>query len=393
MNCENISKFEDLPDELLLIICRYLNEYEILISFSCLNNRLLKTINEFSEKIDLNKIPLKYLNIYLNKIFVNISSNVRSLILNDNIEYFPIDITIFNKLESINLMNKYIENYLININEIKFDLVPVEYQNNLIEKLFLSNEYTNLRSLSINSYYGFHFSNIKLINNSISIENLKINLKSNEDLFEILYFFSFSIKKLTIHILYNGPFQFLSSSKSFKLNKLEYFHLKTTFENSIKFKELEKLIIESFYFLEYFSIETLTRDYNYIDGYQWKDFLNKLIYLKTFSCSIRYRFKINEDNQLIQIENQLLKSFSTDFWLKEKKYFFNTYSTISIPDQRFGNINNHGKIYLYTNPYPYSNIDTTFDILRSKSTIHQYITKFLLTIYFLIIKYYLVFFF
>lgn len=375
MDCKIISQFEDLPDELLLLICRYLEIYEILNSFTCLNNRLSQTMNEFSRKIDLNLIPLKLMNRFINEIFVNISSNVRSLILNDNFEYFPIDISIFNNLESIHFLNNFCKDFLINIKEMKLDLVSVNLQIDLLKELFSSNKYSNLKSLSLSSFHGFTFSNIQLIN-STEIENLTINLKNNIDLFELLHLLSLSIKKLNIHILYNGSFKCLSSLKLLKLDKLKYFHLKTTFEDSIKFKELEKLIIESFSYLEYLSIETLTRDENYINGYQWKIFLEKLIYLKQFSCSIRYRFKINEDDDQIQIEQKLLNSFSTNFWLNEKKWFINTYSTISMADQRFSNINKHGKLYLYTIPYPYSFIDVTIDINTTRSTIDQYQIKF-----------------
>src|SRR5689334_9505522 len=100
MNRKIKTQLEDLPDELLLIICRYLNKYEILNSFTCLNTRLSKTINEFTQKIDLNSIPLKLINRFLNEIFPNINSNIRSLIFDDNFERFPINIKIFNNLES-----------------------------------------------------------------------------------------------------------------------------------------------------------------------------------------------------------------------------------------------------------------------------------------------------
>ncbi|CAF3628843.1 unnamed protein product, partial [Rotaria sp. Silwood2] len=107
MDCKNKSKFEDLPDELLLLICRYLNIIEILNGFSCLNNRLSKTINEFSVKIDLNIIPSKLINRFQNEILPNISSNVRSLIFNDNFERFSIKFEMFNNLESIHFLNSF----------------------------------------------------------------------------------------------------------------------------------------------------------------------------------------------------------------------------------------------------------------------------------------------
>ncbi|CAF5059232.1 unnamed protein product, partial [Rotaria sp. Silwood1] len=335
MNCK--SKLEDLPDELLLIICHYLNIIEILNSFSCLNNRLSKTINEFTIKIDLNIIPLKLINRFLNEILPNISMNIRSLIFNDNFEYFPIKFEMFNNLESIHFLNLFSENFLLNIKEIKIDLVPVNIQIDLLKRFFSSNQYTKLKNLELISFHGFTFSNIEL-NNSIQIENLTITLKNNVDLFELLYLLSSSIEQLYIHILYNGPFKSIKSySLPLKLLKLRYFHLKTTFEDSIKFKQIEKLIIDSFYLIEYLSIETLTRDQDYIDGYQWENLLKKLIYLKNFSFSIRYRFKIDENYHQEISENYLLNSFSTDFWLIQRKWFIQFYSTYSIINENYSN--------------------------------------------------------
>jgi hypothetical protein len=378
MDCKSKTQLEDFPDELLLLICRYLNPIEILNGFSCLNTRLSKTINEFTEKIDLNSIPLKLINRFLNQIFPNINSNVRSLIFTENFQRFPINIQMFNNLESIHFLNSISETFLLNIKEIKIDLVPFDIQIHLLEKFFSSNEYSNLKNLSLISFHGFTFSNIKLTNLT-QIQNLTITLKNNVDLFELLHLLSASIEYLNIHILYNGPFKSLSLSP-LKLNKLRYFHLKTTFEDSIKFKELEKLINQSFSFLEYLSIETLTRDGNYINGYQWETFLKKLTFLKTFVCAIRYRFKITEDDDQQIREDYLLNSFSTDFWLNQRKWFINAYSTCSNTDQNhstnFFKVNNYGKLFLHTIPYPYTFMDATIHINRAKSTMNQSITRF-----------------
>ncbi|CAF1359375.1 unnamed protein product [Rotaria sordida] len=379
MNSKSITKLEDLPDELLLLICRYLNIIEILNGFSCLNARLSKTISEFSIKIDLNIIPLKLINRFLHEILPNISYNVRSLIYSDNFERFPIKLDMFNNLESIHFLNKFSEDFLINTKEIKIDSVPVDIQIDLIKNFFSSSQYKNLKSLELLSYHGFTFSNIQL-NKLIQIENLKITLKNNVDLFELLYLLSYSIEQLNIHILYNGPFKSLTKfSSPLKLTKLRYFHLKTTFEDSIQFKQLEKLIIDSFDFIQYLSIETLTRDQNYIDGLQWENFLKKLNYLKNFSFSIRYRFKINEnDDQQIR-ENYLLNSFSTDFWLYQRKWFilfYSTYSNINQNDSTcFIKRKNYEKLFLHTIPYPYAFMDATIDINKTKSTIDQYSTR------------------
>lgn len=379
MACRRNSKFEDLPDELLLLICRYLNKIEILNGFTCLNSRLSKTIKEFSEKIDLNRIPLKLTNRFLNDILPDISCNVRSIIFSDNYERFPIKLRMFDNLESIHFLNLFSEKFLCNISEINIDLVPADIQNDLIIKFFSSNEYTNLKRLTLSSYHGFTFSNVQL-NNFNQLQNLTITLKNNVDLFELLYHLSSSIEELNIHILYNGPFKPLTFySSSLKLEKLRYFHLRTTFEDSIKFRELKNLIIESCYFLECLSIETLTRDQDYIDGYEWENFLGKLVLLKQFNFSIRYRFKVSENDDYKIRENYILNSFSTDFWLKERKWYINFYSTSSSSFENYSTNffkrKNYEKLFLHSIPYPYAFMDAFIDINKRKSTGTQFRTR------------------
>ena len=375
MDGKKKTQLEDFPDELLLLICRYLNTVDILNGFSCLNSRLSKTISEFTEKIDLNLIPLKLINHFLNEIFPCISSNVRSLKFSDNFERFPIDTRIFKNIESIHFLNSVSEEFLINVKEIKVDLVPVDNEINLIKNLISSNEYSNLKNLSLISFHGFTFSNIQLTNLN-QIQYLTITLKNNVDLFELLHLFSSSIEYLHIHILYNGPFK-SSSSSILKLDKLRYFHLKTTFEDSIKFKELEKLINQSFPFIQYLSIESLTRDENYINGYQWEIFLNKLNFLKQFLCSIRYRFKIKEDHIQQTSEQNLLNRFSTDFWINQRKWFIYSYSNTDLNHSNYSyKINNYGKLFLHTIPYPYKSMDANIHINTAISTINQPITRF-----------------
>ncbi|CAF1662504.1 unnamed protein product [Adineta ricciae] len=370
------SQFEDLPDELLLLICSYLNQIEVLICFSSLNVRLTKAITEYTKRIDFNRIPLKLVNYFREEIFPKICSYVQSIILHDDLESRSIDLEIFPNLESIHSSNKFSSKYLRNTNQIQIDLVPADLQNELIEKLFSSNEYSNLRSLSFISYHGSTFSNIKLTNLN-QIQQLTITLKNNVDLFELLHLLSSIVQKLHIHILYNGPFKSLTSSL-LTLTKLRYFHLKTTFEDAIKFNQLEKLINDSMSLVEYLSIETLTRDENYINGYKWEKCFEKLHQLKTFVCSIRYRYKVNEeiDDQDF-IEEKLFKSFSTKFWLYQRKWFIHFYSTVSLitNDNCFVNSfqrNAYRKIFLFTNPYPYKNMDITVDINKMKSTITNY---------------------
>jgi hypothetical protein len=49
----NKSHLEELPDEILIEICLYLNTFDILYSFGRLNRRLQCTISEFSCELNL----------------------------------------------------------------------------------------------------------------------------------------------------------------------------------------------------------------------------------------------------------------------------------------------------------------------------------------------------
>ena len=372
MNDRCVSRLEDLPDELFIFICRYLNIFEILHSFTGLNTRLSQTINEFSQTIDLNSIPLRLIQHFLDEIFPRISSNVRRLIFLDDLQRFPVDLDLFDNLESVHYFNHFSEDFPRDIREIEIDSVANELRTDLLQTVFSSKKYSNLQSLSLSSYHGFTFSTSQL-KNLTQIKSLKINLKNNVDFFELLYLLSSSIEYLDLHILYNGPFKpSTTKDKELKLDKLRCFHLKTTFEDSIKFQELEKLILQSFRSLEEFSIQSLTRDPFYIDGYQWEKFLSQLISLKTFLFSIRYRFAIldNVDQQLR--EEILFQSFSSEFWLKQRKWFIKSYSTIPNFEQTCSyRTRIYGKLFLHSIPYPYQYLDATIDINRGISTIDQ----------------------
>ena len=368
----NDRRLEHFPDELLIEICRYLNTFEILHSFTGLNTRFSKTISEFTKTIDLNSIPLRLINHFLNQIFPHINSNIHRLIFPDDLRRFPLDLDQFDHLECIHYSNHFNEDFPRTIEEIQIDLVSNDLQADLLEILFSSTNYSNLKSLSLSSYHGFTFSNIQW-KNSTQIKSLKINLKNNVDLFELLYLLSSSIEYLNIHILYNGPFKSSSSKeKELKLDKLHYFHLKTTFEDSIKFKQLEKFLLQSFRSLEHLSIETLTRDSFYIDGYQWEKLLIQLIHLKNFFFSIRFRFPIDQSYDHQSREENLFQSFSTDFWLYQRKWFINSYSTIpNFEPTCHYRTKIYGKLFIHSIPYPYEYLDATIDINRAKSTMDQ----------------------
>ncbi|CAF5144600.1 unnamed protein product, partial [Rotaria magnacalcarata] len=52
------SKFEKLPDEIILEICLYLRPFEIINEFGQLNTRLNRTISQFRRNADIHHLTL-----------------------------------------------------------------------------------------------------------------------------------------------------------------------------------------------------------------------------------------------------------------------------------------------------------------------------------------------
>jgi len=78
------SKFEELPDEILLLICRYLSSTEILFSFYDLNSRFSQTISGFYQHVVLAEIPFKRFNYICTSILPNIGVNICSLVVSND---------------------------------------------------------------------------------------------------------------------------------------------------------------------------------------------------------------------------------------------------------------------------------------------------------------------
>lgn len=79
-----INNFEELPDEILLLIFRYLSSTDILFSFYGLNNRLCRTINGFCKHVVLGEVPFMRFNYICTSILPNIGANILSLVVSND---------------------------------------------------------------------------------------------------------------------------------------------------------------------------------------------------------------------------------------------------------------------------------------------------------------------
>lgn len=79
---ENLSNFEMLPDEMILYVCQYLRNAEILYSFFNLNTRLNSTITDYYRRVNLKNVTYKQFNFVTMKIIPEIGSFIESFVFN-----------------------------------------------------------------------------------------------------------------------------------------------------------------------------------------------------------------------------------------------------------------------------------------------------------------------
>ncbi|CAF3490011.1 unnamed protein product [Rotaria sp. Silwood1] len=79
-----ISNLEELPDEILLLICGYLSSTDILFSFYGLNFRLSQTISGFCRHVVLGQVSFKQFNYICKAILPAIGTNICSLVVSND---------------------------------------------------------------------------------------------------------------------------------------------------------------------------------------------------------------------------------------------------------------------------------------------------------------------
>ena len=78
-----ISILEDLPDELLLLICRYLSSTDVLFSLYGLNSRLSQTISGYFRHVVISQTPYMQFKYICTSILPEIGSNIYSLVVSN----------------------------------------------------------------------------------------------------------------------------------------------------------------------------------------------------------------------------------------------------------------------------------------------------------------------
>jgi len=221
------SSFEDLPDEILLSICRYLSPINILDSLLNLNQRLNQTISSYREKIFLSHLSYKDFNHLLNDHLPCLAMNVYYLYINNcsmlnigkmfeakfnkidqqfpllrELSFHQIDIeTLENLSWRFNTMNC-LRQLNIDIAEDRLSSMPVQFDEFLCGKLFsVSNSFESLK-LNFNNYQ-FNLHSIK--HKCRNLRYLTISVKCLNDL--LILFDNFpNIEQLNVTIGCASPY-------------------------------------------------------------------------------------------------------------------------------------------------------------------------------------------
>ena len=204
-----INTFEELPDEILLLICRYLSSTDILFSFYGLNSRLTRTTSDFYRFIVLGEVPLKTFDSICTSILPSTGLHMQSLVVSNDwkgvlsrrfLQYFNGKMSlIFPQLKRvilptfrINSLMSFIDclHNLPELVEIKvmslyeMENFPTESEV-LLDRVFTANE-NRLTSITFDDDCLVFFHENPLKKKYFHIEKLVIELKTLIDLNQIL---------------------------------------------------------------------------------------------------------------------------------------------------------------------------------------------------------------
>ncbi|CAF1103773.1 unnamed protein product [Rotaria sp. Silwood1] len=302
-----LSKFEKLPDEIILKICLYLTPFEIINCFGQLNWRLNRTISRFRCNADIHHLTLNQYQRWYSHLLPSTTEYIRNLVLSN-----------WNSPGQIRLFNQSTKNYnslhqlLPNIKQLRLidfsnDDVHILPKLAMIDKILIDidalkpllystkcllDDYLFCSSFSFKEIRlwigegGIRFRhNTKLIVNPY-LEQLTIVVAQIDDLI-LLFKRSPNLVKLYVAI------STVSSNKSghcimneIMPKKLTDFHIQTNDQKVLTFDALFVIMIH-IPTIKLLSLDIETNDRDYVDGLCWTFLISRLPNLKRLHFKIR----------------------------------------------------------------------------------------------------------
>lgn len=362
-------QFEDLPNEILILIFEFLYCDEIIYSFDELNSRFYFLLRFYSNYYLSNYHGWTQVNIKSIQKFPFNTENVKCLTLSDEkcpcidakqfLLIYPIEL-FYSKLEILSLdLTTDLLVLLPNFQKLKyFCLLSLNHRSTCqnseeeeqIYKIILF-QIKTLKYFQCNLRLPIHHS-ITLDSSVVksSIEYFQF-MNLSFDRLEYLYLNTTKLKSISIQIPPLSYYSFqqvksfnqLTSLKLMNVNSKGTFNL--VFHHIAVFSQLKQLELKGNFVYEK----------DFIDGDRFQHLIRQCFSrLKIF----RFYFTIYNWNSSANVED-FIKSFSTDFWLIEKQWFVSVRRQIQL-----------NRLHFYTNPC----IETCLDYVPSwieTSDIHQ----------------------
>jgi hypothetical protein len=302
-----LSKLEDLPDEILIEICIYLNAIDIINAFGQLNSRLERTITQFRVDINLQYLTLKQFQRFS---FDFLPYNTEYIVkLTLNTWYSPGEISLFNQLIAqyqtlhdflpslkqlwlINFSNKDID-ILPKILSIEKVLIDIDAQlpllqstKKLLDQYFFCtpNTIQELRLYGAEEGIGLQH-NVPLMICE-HLEKLIISVTTLDDLI-LLFRRAPYLKKLHIEVnLFCTDLPKQYATVEIMPKQIKDFHLWVKDKRLLLFDDLYNILI-NMSTIERLSLEIETDDIHYSQGYRWKELFSNLPNLSRFDMGLK----------------------------------------------------------------------------------------------------------
>jgi hypothetical protein len=302
-----LSKLEDLPDEILIEICIYLNAIDIINAFGQLNSRLERTITQFRSDINLQYLTLKQFQQFC---FHLLPYNAEYIVkLTFNTWYSPGEICLFNKsiiqykslheflpslkqLWLINFSNKHIDILpkILSIEKVMIDIdaqIPLlNSTKKLLDEYFFCtpNTIKELRLYGAEEGIGLQH-NVPIIINQY-LEKLIISVTTLDDLILIFRRVPY-LKKLHIEInIFSTDLPKQYATIEIMPKYIKDFHLWIKDKRLLIFDDLYNILI-NMSTIERLSLEIETDDIEYSQGYRWKELFSNLPNLSRLDMGLK----------------------------------------------------------------------------------------------------------
>jgi hypothetical protein len=302
-----ISKLEDLPDEILIEICIYLNTMDIFNAFGRLNHRLERTITQFRRDFNLQYLTRKQFQQFSSHLLPYNANYIVKLTLNT--WYSPGEIFLFNKsiiqynslhdflpslkqLWLINFSNKDIDiiSKILSIEKVMIDIdaqMPLLQSTKILLDRYLfctPNKIKELRLYGAEEGIGFQH-DVPLITCEC-LEKLIISVATLDDLILLFRRAPNLIKLHTEVNLFSAGSPKQYATVEIMPKQMKDFHIWVKDKRLLIFDDLYNILI-NMPTIERLSLEIETDDIQYSQGYRWKELLSNLSKLSRLDMGLK----------------------------------------------------------------------------------------------------------